>query len=171
MNLYVRLLALWLRSRFRAKRESLGPSRFRGRVWPNDLDLFGHVNNGRYLTLMDLGRLDFLLASGLSRIMRRRHWYGVAATVEIRFRRPLKLWQRYTLVTELADWDEAWFVFEQRFEASGKLVARAIVKEQFRRGREPVPSAEVFAAAGQIAGEAPRGGKLAARLGANVPPE
>ena len=30
------------------------------RVWPNDLDTNAHMNNGRYLTLMDLGRFDLM---------------------------------------------------------------------------------------------------------------
>ncbi|MGH8273612.1 MAG: thioesterase family protein [Gammaproteobacteria bacterium] len=171
MNLYFRLLALWLRGRFLRGHTPLAPSRVAGRVWPNDLDLFGHVNNGRYLTLMDLGRLDHLLGSGLVGIMRRRHWYGVVAAVEIRFQRPLKFWQHYVLVTEIVDWDEAWFVFEQRFETAGKPVARALVQAQFRKQRERVPTAEVFAALGQAPLEAPHKGNLVASLGTNVPPE
>ena len=171
MNLYLRLLGLWLRNLRSPRRSALAPSRLKGRVWPNDLDLFGHVNNGRYLTLMDLGRLDIVLASGLVRIMRQRHWYAVAATVEIRFQRPLKLWQRYTLTTEIVDWNDAWFVFEQRFETAGKIVARALVQAQFRTGRERVPIAEVFAAVGEENLKAPHNGELVAGLGANIPPE
>ncbi|MGH8428339.1 MAG: acyl-CoA thioesterase [Bryobacteraceae bacterium] len=171
MNLYLRLLGLWLRNLHSPRRSTFEPSRLKGRAWPNDLDLFGHVNNGRYLTLMDLGRLDIVLASGLLSIMRQRHWYAVAAAVEIRFQRPLKLWQRYTLATEIVDWNDTWFVFEQRFEIAGKLAARALVQAQFRTGRERVPTSEVFAAVGEENLTAPRNGELVAELGANIPPE
>jgi acyl-CoA thioesterase FadM len=135
MNLYLRLLGLWLRNLRSPRRSALAPSRLKGRVWPNDLDLFGHVNNGRYLTLMDLGRLDIVLASGLVRIMRQRHWYAVAATVEIRFQRPLKLWQRYTLTTEIVDWNDAWFVFEQRFESRACADCRSVCRGGRRKSQ------------------------------------
>jgi acyl-CoA thioesterase FadM len=38
----------------------LGESVVRFRVWPGDLDFNLHMNNGRYLTLMGLGRLDLM---------------------------------------------------------------------------------------------------------------
>lgn len=51
MNLWLRLIRVWLAAR---RRPSLGVedvSVIRVRVWPHDLDLWGHVNGGRYLTL------------------------------------------------------------------------------------------------------------------------
>ena len=130
------------------------------RVWLNDLDLFGHVNNGRYLTLMDLGRLHLAMRTGLLGVMRRRGWHAAASAVEIRFRRPLKFAQRYTLTTEIVDWDEAWFLFAQRFESAGKLVAEARVQAQFRHGRDRVPTAEALDAVGAGALRPPGGGRL-----------
>lgn len=164
VNLYLRLLRLWLRARRSSGERGLGASRLPLRVWPSDLDLFAHMNNGRYLTVMDLGRLDIVLRSGLSRVMRERGWHAVASAVDIRYLRPLKLWQRYVLVTEIVDWDEAWFLFEQRFEAHGKLGARSFVKAQFRRKRERVPTAVTLAAVGMGAAGAPAGGRLISRL-------
>jgi len=59
MNLWFRLIALvftaWRATPFRSTDDV---SRVHARVWPTDLDLSLHVNNGRYLTLMDLGRSD-----------------------------------------------------------------------------------------------------------------
>lgn len=168
MNLYLRLLWLWLVTRGQPVGHGLAPSRLRLWVWPNDLDLFAHVNNGRYLTLMDLGRLHVIRQAGLLRVMRERGWHAAAAAAEIRFRRPLKLWQRVDLVTEVVDWDEAWFVFEQRFESAGKVCARALVKAQFRHRREGVSSATVLKIAGIPGEPAPAGGRLVADLAANV---
>ena len=37
------------------------------RVLPGDLDVNVHLNNGRYLALMDLGRFDLLIRGGLLR--------------------------------------------------------------------------------------------------------
>ena len=53
------------------------------RVWPNDLDTNAHMNNGRYLTLMDLGRFDLMTQCGLvgtvlkKKVVSGRRWgYG-----------------------------------------------------------------------------------------------
>lgn len=168
MNLYLRLLRLWLVTRSRPGSDHLAESRLRMRVWPSDLDLFGHMNNGRYLTLMDLGRLHVVIKSGLLRTMRARRWQAAAAAIEIRFRRPLKLWQRYELVTGIVDWDAAWFLFEQRFERAGKVYARALVKAQFRHRRERVPTGVVLETLGMGGERAPAAGAVVAGLAGNV---
>jgi len=82
VNLYLRLLRLWLKVRRGSVEQQLNSSRLPLRVWPNDLDLFGHMNNGRYLTLMDLGRLQIVMKSGLLRtgtpsLPRWRYVFGV----------------------------------------------------------------------------------------------
>ena len=46
-----------------ARPEDVRASPFR--VWPHDLDTSLHMNNGRYWTLMDLGRADLMIRSGL----------------------------------------------------------------------------------------------------------
>lgn len=56
MNLWLRLL--WLIVTAKARGALVlpeGVSIVTFRVWPHDLDLSVHMNNGRYLTLMDLG--------------------------------------------------------------------------------------------------------------------
>lgn len=168
VNLYVRLLWLWLQARREPVEPHLGPSRLELRVWPNDLDLFAHMNNGRYLTLMDLGRLHIVMRSGLLRIMRERRWHAAAAVVEMRFRRPLKLGQRFSLVTEIVDWDDSWFLFDQRFESAGKVHARAVLQAQFRRSRDRVSTGEVLEAVGMRGEPAPGGGRLMGGLAPNV---
>ena len=42
------------------------------RAWPWDTDMYGELNNGRILTLMELGRWELAVESGLLREMRRR---------------------------------------------------------------------------------------------------
>ena len=80
MNLWLRLLWLLLTARWRGPlslpRDS---STLRFRVWPHDLDLSFHLNNGRYLTLMDLGRLDVMVRSGLWREVLHHKWTPIAS--------------------------------------------------------------------------------------------
>ncbi len=128
MNLLLRLLYVLLAIPFRRRLEPLEESVVRLRVLPNDLDLNLHMNNGRYLTLMDLGRIDLLFRTGVVGVLRRRRWNGAVASQTIRYRRALNLFQRYELRTRLAGWDDRWFFLEQRFTRGGELMALGVVK-------------------------------------------
>ncbi len=79
VNLYLRLLLMHLTARRRGRLGIWDTARTAFRVRPHDLDLFGHVNNGRYLTIMDVARLDLLVRSGLWSRIRARGWYPVVA--------------------------------------------------------------------------------------------
>lgn len=66
MNLWSRLL--WLVATVRLRGRLGAPfevSRLPFRAWAHDLDTSLHMNNGRYWTLMDLGRTDLMLRMGL----------------------------------------------------------------------------------------------------------
>lgn len=91
----------------------------RWRVLPNDVDAFGHMNNSRYLAIMDLGRIDFLRQCGLFRGVLRRRWSVPVGGAHLQYRRALKPLQRYELHTRLLGWDERWFYFRQEFFRAG----------------------------------------------------
>lgn len=124
MNRLLRLLWLALRSRAVQRCSALGPCRTRLRVWPNDLDLFLHVNNGVYFSLCDLGRVDLMLRSGsLGVVSGRRRIFMVAAET-IQLHRPLGVFQRFDIHTRVIGWDEKAFFVEHRFSvASGAVGA------------------------------------------------
>lgn len=133
MNLYIRLLLLLLQLPFRSRLDVLGTSRLRFHVLPNDLDLNMHMNNGRYLTVMDLGRVDFMARNGLLSQMIKRKLAPVLASVQMRYRLPLTVFQAYDLQTRLLGWDEKWFYIEQRFviakgEKKGAVAAIGLLK-------------------------------------------
>ncbi len=139
MNLILRLLYVVFSAFRGARLQPLDESVVKFRVFPNDLDTNLHMNNGRYLTLMDLGRLDLLFRLGVVKEVRRRRWNPVVASLAIRYRRSLEPWQTYELRTRLLGWDERWFFMEQSFTRGGEVMARAIVKALFvgPEGRVP----------------------------------
>ncbi|MCG3176746.1 MAG: hypothetical protein MOGMAGMI_01707 [Candidatus Omnitrophica bacterium] len=148
MNLWLRLFWLYLT---RATRPALKPteeSRIRLRLWLNDHDIYAHVNNGRYLTLMDLGRMDLIWRTGLIKAATRYRWNPIVAAVSIVYKKPLVAGQSIELCTRIIGWDEKWFYIEQRFLRHGTLHAQAYVKGLFvgREGR--VPTAQVLTALG-----------------------
>lgn len=144
MNLYLRLLQLLLRLPFVRRRPLLEPGRIRFRVLPNDCDLNFHLNNGRYLTFMDLGRVHLVAQIGFLGQLLRRRWAPVLTAAEMNFIRPLRPFQRFELVTRILTWDEQFFYIEQRFVSHGRVCAVGMVKGLFLHGREWVTSQSVL---------------------------
>lgn len=131
MKLYFRLIWLILTQSRRSRCSMLGPVKTSFRVLPNDLDVLLHVNNGVYLTLMDLGRTDLLLRSNAFGKLRKKGWYPVAAAATIRFKRSLTLFQRFDIRTHVVGWDERAIYLEQVFVAKNQLVAKAVIDARF----------------------------------------
>src|SRR4051812_35281882 len=102
----LRMLRIIATARGRGRLAVHGESVLRFRVMPGDLDINLHMNNGRYLSIMDLGRLDIILRSGIHRPMLRRRWTPLVGSETIRFRRSLTLFQRYELHSRLVGWDD-----------------------------------------------------------------
>ncbi len=149
MNLYVRLIKVIVAALFGRRLGSLAESAITLRVWPNDLDGNLHLNNGRYLTLMDLGRFDLMVRNGMLRTLFRRGWMPVLASATIRFRRSLSPFQRFRLRTRVLGWDARSVIMEQVFETlEGEIAARALVRGAFRRKGGTVPTREIAEAAG-----------------------
>ena len=118
------------------------------RVWPSDVDSFGHMNNGRYLTVADLGRQDMALRSGLLRAWLRERLVPVVGAATIRYKRSLRPFRRYQLHTRFLGWDDRWFYIEQRFTRRGKLYAVALIKGMVRQGGVPVAPSQMAVASG-----------------------
>lgn len=148
MNLYLRLLWLLWHMRGMARRGLFDESRLSFRVLPNDLDLNLHMNNGRYLTFMDLGRVHLMAQNGLLAHLRRQRWTPVLAAAEITYLRSLNPFERFDLVTRVMTWDDKYVYMEQTFERGGELCAHAYVKGLFLSRGERVSNAEVVATIG-----------------------
>ncbi|MGH8752236.1 MAG: acyl-CoA thioesterase [Burkholderiales bacterium] len=155
MNLIFRLIVTLIRAACGPRMDLLAESRLPMRVWLNDVDLNWHMNNGRYLTLMDLGRVHLMGKAGvLKDALFNRHWAPVVTNVAIRYRRSLAPLQRFDLVTHVAGWDDKWFYLEQRFEivdgdGAKKLAAAAFMRGSFRSAQGAVPTREVLRLAGK----------------------
>lgn len=120
MNLWFRLIWLVASARFRgALAAPFEVSRVRFRVWLLDLDTSLHMNNGRYWSLMDLGRTDLMLRGGLWRAWLKHGWTPVISAGKIRFRRELRPFKPFVLETRVLCWAETWLVIEHRLVSKG----------------------------------------------------
>ena len=131
MNLFFRLLWQAIAARRRAPVPVLGPCRTPFRVLPTDLDVLRHVNNGVYLSLMDVARVDLMQRAGLAGPLRAQGWYPVVVAESIQFRRSLGLFQRFEIETRVLGWDEKAFVVEQTFFRGDEAIAVALVRARF----------------------------------------
>lgn len=105
----------------------------RFRVLPTDLDVYGHMNNGRYLSISDLGRFDLLRRTGLWPELRKRGWYPVVASSTITYRKSLAPWQRFVIESRLLGVDGRDVYLEQRFVVKGEIYARMNIRGRFLR--------------------------------------
>lgn len=157
MNVIWRTLLTILAARRKLRRgEGLAltaVSTVRLRTLPTDTDIFRHMNNGRYLSLFDLGRWDLLIRTGLGEVMQRRGWYAVVAAETITFRKSLQPWQRFDVESRMLGHDDRAFYMEHRAVVDGEVYARVIVRARIlRRAGGLVPHEEVFDALGQPQG-------------------
>jgi len=136
MNLWFRLIWYIATHPWRARLDlPHDTSRLRFRVWPHDIDLSAHLNNARYLALMDIGRMDTLISGGLLGTILRHRWTPVANAIEIRFRRELRLFEKMDLQTRIVGWRDNEVFMEQVFViASGKRTGQVAARALFTGG-------------------------------------
>jgi acyl-CoA thioesterase FadM len=174
MNLWFRLLWLLLTTPFRPRLEPpFARSVLPFRVWFHDLDTSLHMNNGRYWTLMDLGRTDLMLRSGLWRAVLREGWAPVVNAGMIRFRRELRLFRTFEIETTILCWTESWLVMQHRVISRGRdgaeivaavALARAALYD--RKAKSYVPVARIWGEVGISAESPPQTPEVAAFLAA-----
>ena len=110
----------------------------------SDIDMYPEVNNGRHLTLMDLGRFDLAVRTGLIGLIRRKNWGLVVGGASIRYRRKIPFFRKFILSTRLLGHDGRWFYFEQTTSRHQKICSAALVKAGIRSSQGLVPAGEVI---------------------------
>lgn len=146
MTLWLRMLWILLTAPFKPRLSFQGVSVLRCRVWPVDVDLNIHMTNARYNAVMDLGRTDLLIRTGLLRMVLRNKMQAVVGASMLRWRKGLAPLQPYRLETRLVAWDDKWFWMEQRFiTQTGVLACIGMVKGCFTDRSGVVPPARVAA--------------------------
>lgn len=131
MNLFVRMILAKLRSD-RLPRVSVWDTiRTPFRVFPNDLDIYMHMNNGRYLTILDIGRMDLMVRSGMLTDLNKKGWYPVVAGLMMTYRKSLKLGQKFDVYTKLIGFDDRWGYLEQTVCVGHTIYAQAVIRARF----------------------------------------
>ncbi len=119
------------------------------RIWPGDIDFYPEVNNGRHLTLMDLGRIDLGARTGLFRVLHRQHWGLTVGGASVRFRHRVPPFRRIRLRTKIVGRDDRWFYFHQQITRDGRICSGALVRAGITSRKGLVPVDAVLEAAGR----------------------
>jgi len=82
-------------------------------IWPWDLDAFLELNNGRTLTIYDLGRLGAGVRSGLVKALKSKKWGLTMAGSSVRYRRRLHAFARVEMRSRGVCWDDKFMYIEQ----------------------------------------------------------
>jgi acyl-CoA thioesterase FadM len=123
------------------KRQALGEAAtLKMLVWPSDIDFYPEMNNGRHLTLMDLGRIDLAVRTGLFRLVHKNSWGFVAAGASVRFRHPLRPLRFFEMRTQALGHDGRWFYFLQETVQQGKTCSSVLLRGGVR-GKDGLVSA------------------------------
>ncbi|WP_431710156.1 acyl-CoA thioesterase [Glutamicibacter uratoxydans] len=148
MHMIFRLIALLLSARKRPRISMLDAGTLPMRATLTDIDFAGHINNGMYFSIFDLGRFDLMFRSGVFRTIRKNGWTPVVQAETITFRKSVKFGTRFTQETLLLGADEKCIYFEQRIVVKGEIYARGYIATRMVSAKGPVPNEQIFAAAG-----------------------
>lgn len=132
MNLWIRFLYVIVRAWLGRRAGLFDTTALRLTVLPNDLDVNAHINNGRWLTLADLGRLDYIVRTGSARVAIKRRARPIVGDAAAKFRRGLRAFERYEIRTRLLGWDEKWTFMEHRFVRRGRVAGVVVMRGVFQ---------------------------------------
>ncbi|WP_416369178.1 acyl-CoA thioesterase [Tritonibacter mobilis] len=122
----------------------------RHHCWPWDLDIWLELNNGRTLTLYDLGRTMLTLRTGLAGVLKREGWAVAVAGASVRYRRRIKAMERFEMKSRAIGWDDRFIYVEQgMWKANGECANHALLRTVVTDKNGIVPPKRVIKAWGQ----------------------
>ncbi|MEM9009815.1 MAG: acyl-CoA thioesterase [Pseudomonadota bacterium] len=117
--------------------------------WPWDIDLFGEMNNGRILTIFDLGRLPLAQRTGLFAALRRRGWSLTMAGATVRYRRRILPFRRVEMRSRCLGRDGRFVYLQQSMWRRGEALSSILYRGAVFSQKGIVPTDEVLTELGQ----------------------
>jgi acyl-CoA thioesterase FadM len=115
------------------------------RVLPTDIDFNLHMNNARYASFMDIAIFQFMVQTHIFHHMRALGGVPVKRTTFFRFRKPLKIFNKFTLRIEIICIDEDAVYWDYKFIKDGFVFCHSIEKSGiYIPGKGMISSREFF---------------------------
>ena len=118
------------------------------RCWPVDIDLWWELNNGRTLTLYDLGRIQMARRIGLIKVLRAKGWSMTMAGVTARYRRRVVMFDRFEMRSKAIGHDGRFLLLEQSMWKDGEALSSVLYRVAVVGKNGIVPTADVAEAMG-----------------------
>jgi len=118
------------------------------RCMPWDIDVYMELNNGRVLTLYDIGRTELATRVGLIDVLRQNRWGLVVAGSTVRYRKRIRMWDHITIKSQVAGVDERWFYVRQSMSVDGVPCNSALLRTGVTSRGRTLPAETVCEALG-----------------------
>jgi len=128
----------------------LGPfdwHRVATRIRPVDLDPFCELNNGRTLTIYDLG-LALYDRLGVAARIAAHGWRPTVAGASVRYRARIRAFDRIEIASRVLGWDGRFFYLDQALWRGHECCNHVLVRMAFTTGRGIVAADDVAVAMG-----------------------
>ena len=113
-----------------------------------DIDNFFEMNNGRVLTLNDMGRMDFAVRTGLVSQLIKQRWGLVVAGSTIQYRKRIRVFDKVTIKTHVVGLDTRWIYIEQSMWVKGKPCSSALLRTGVTESGKVIEPKRVMVALG-----------------------
>ena len=149
MLLFFRVLITILSSGLRRRVGPLDPATVYFRAWPHDCDLNFHLNAGRYVSFMDVARVELIARMRILRRVLKRGWRPIVGGGTVTYRRSVMPFERFSITSRVVAWDEKWFYIEHLVhKQDGALAATGVMRTLLRGPQGNVPPREMLALLG-----------------------
>jgi len=112
-----------------------------------DCDVFGEMNNGRILTLYEMGRFQAAVRMGLWAKLKKHRWGLTVAGTSIRYRKRITPFEKYETRTRIATWDDRFVYIEQgMFKKNGECASNVLLRTAIVSKGRAVPTDELIGA-------------------------
>ncbi|MEO0939479.1 MAG: acyl-CoA thioesterase [Pseudomonadota bacterium] len=98
------------------------------RCLPWDIDMFAEMNNGRMLSLYDLGRFQLAARAGLIDALVKYGWALTIAGSSARYRKRITTFKRFETRSRLVCWDERFMYLEQSMWVRGECASHVLYR-------------------------------------------
>ncbi|WP_394781630.1 thioesterase family protein [Undibacterium sp.] len=102
------------------------------------------LKSDKYFQLAEAAQLDFVIRTGLISTMLRRSYSFVNASQMVKFSKPVRLFSRVCVQTEIVFADDKCAYFSHAFFVRGKRHGEVLVKMKFKQGALTVPPQQLL---------------------------
>lgn len=118
------------------------------RCWPHDLDQYLEMNNGRILSILDIGRTGLAVRVGLIDALKKNRWALTMAGNSVRYRKRIRPFVKFTNVSRCVGWDHRFFYLEHTLWIGEDCAVQALFRSAVTDKNGIVSPAKVFASIG-----------------------